>query len=72
MATSVFLVDSSKHTEPESGIYFLQQADKLIVRRFLDDGELVILNGKSKHRVSKETFTMLKIVGKCILTLTMS
>lgn len=63
---SVFLVDSSNRTEPESGIYFLQQSDKLIVRRLEVSDDVVILNGRQRNVVARDAFGLLRIAGKAI------
>lgn len=67
---SVFLVDSSKCTEPESGIYFLQQSDKMIVRRLEVATDVVIVNGRQRNVVARDAFALLRIAGKAISVFT--
>lgn len=67
---TVFLVDTTKNTKGESGIYFLQQADKLIVRRIEISSDVVIQNGKQRNTVARDAFALLNITGKAISVFT--
>jgi len=59
-------LDDSKQKNPVDGIYLLQEADKMIARRITMGDEVVISNGKTKQRVARDTFGLLRIAGRVI------
>jgi transcriptional regulator with XRE-family HTH domain len=65
-AGTIFLVDDARQSSPVDGIYLLQQADKIIARRVTLGDDVVISSGKQKQHVSRDTFALLRILGKVV------
>jgi DNA-binding XRE family transcriptional regulator len=65
-AGTVFLVDDSRQTSAVDGIYLVQQGDKIVARRVTLGDDVVLSNGKHKQHVSRDTFGLLRILGKVV------
>jgi transcriptional regulator with XRE-family HTH domain len=65
-AGTIYLVDDTPQKAPVDGVYLLQQNDKVIARRITLGTDVVISSGKSKQTVSRDTFSLLRILGKVI------
>lgn len=67
---TVFLVDDSYQTSPEDGVYLLQKGNSIIARRVVIEDDITLSSGHgNKQRLSKDTFQLLRVVGRVLSVL---
>lgn len=62
----VYLVDDSPQKSGADGLYFLQQGDRVVIRKIVFGGDNVSIQNGKKMSVSKEAFSLIKVLGRVV------
>lgn len=62
----VYLVDDSPQKSTEDGLYLMLQGDRIVVKKVAFGGDGVVIQNGKKMTVSKEAFSLIKVLAKVV------
>lgn len=65
-AGTILLIDDTFKQVPADGLYLLQQGQNIILRRITTDADGLVIHNAKKLRLSKDAFSLIKILAKVI------